>query len=67
LGDLVVVPYPQRAVAHIAGIIMAAEREVVPGFQPAVIGGTEFCKWSEFDHGIFPWFELIQRVRHAPV
>src|SRR5437879_10596119 len=52
--DLVVVPHPQRAVAHIFGIVVAAEREMVLGLQPAVVGAAEFCKWSEFDHGIFP-------------
>jgi hypothetical protein len=31
---------------------------MMPGFQPAVIGAAEFCKWSEFDHGIFPWFDF---------
>jgi hypothetical protein len=41
-------------VAHIAGVIVTSEREVVFGFQPAVIGAAEFCKRSEFDHGIFP-------------
>ena len=51
--DLVVVPNPQRAVAHIARVIVAAEREVMFCFQPAVIGAAEFCKGSEFDHGIF--------------
>jgi hypothetical protein len=23
-----------------------------------VIGAAEFCKWPEFDHGIFPWFDF---------
>jgi hypothetical protein len=26
--------------------------------QPAVIGAAEFCKWSEFDHGMFPVIEF---------
>jgi hypothetical protein len=44
--DLVIVPHPQGAVAHIIGIVMAAEREVMFCFQPAVIGAAELCKWS---------------------
>jgi hypothetical protein len=39
--------------AHIVGVVVAGEREVVFGLQPAVIGAAEFGKWSEFDHGIF--------------
>jgi hypothetical protein len=31
---------------------------VMFGFQPTVIGAAEFRKRSEFDHGIFPWFEF---------
>ena len=52
--DLVVVPHPQRAVAHIVRVVVAAEREVMLCLQPAVIGAAEFCKRSEFDHRIFP-------------
>ena len=51
--DLVVVPHPQGAVAHIAGVVVTAEREVVLCFQPAVVGGAELVEGSEFDHGIF--------------
>src|SRR3981189_1586845 len=51
--DLVVIPHPQRAMAHVGGIVMAAEREVMLCLQPAVIGAAEVCKGSEFDHGIF--------------
>src|SRR4029077_12903811 len=51
--DLVVVPHAQRAVAHIGGIIVTGEREVVSGLQPAVIGAAEFVERSEIDHGIF--------------
>jgi hypothetical protein len=32
--------------ADIAGVIMAAEREVMFGFQPTVIGAAEFRKGS---------------------
>ena len=39
--DLVVVPDPQRAMAHIAGIVVAGEREVMLGLQPAVVGAAE--------------------------
>jgi hypothetical protein len=39
--------------AHIVRVVVAAEREVVPGLQPAVIGAAELIEWSEFDHGIF--------------
>src|SRR5258708_22305835 len=39
--------------AQITRIVVAAEREVVPGLQPAVIGAAEFVERSKFDHGIF--------------
>src|SRR5882762_8012741 len=52
--DLVAVPNPQRTMAHIFRVIMAAEREVMFGLQPAVVGAAEFCERSEFDHGNFP-------------
>src|SRR6185437_8943918 len=51
--DLVVVPHPKRAVTHIVRVVMAAEREVVLGLEPAVVGGAELRKWPEFDHGMF--------------
>ena len=51
--DLVVVPHPQSAVAHIVGIIILAEGEVMLRLQPAVVGAAELCKGSEFDHVMF--------------
>src|SRR5258708_38928118 len=39
--------------AQFTRIVVAAEREVVPGLQPAVIGAAEFVERSKFDHGIF--------------
>jgi len=39
-------------------VIVTSEREVVLGFQPAVIGAAEVLQRSEFDHGIFPWLNL---------
>ena len=51
--DLVVVPHPQGAMAHIGGVVVAGEGEVVFCLQPAVIGAAEFCKWLEFDHWDF--------------
>jgi hypothetical protein len=38
--------------AHIAGVKMAAEGEVVPGLEPAVIGAAKPVERSEFNHGI---------------
>jgi hypothetical protein len=52
--DLVIVPHPQGAVAHIVGVVVAAEREVMLGFQPAMVGAAEFSERSEFNHGISP-------------
>ncbi len=40
-------------VADVGGIVMFAEREMVLGLQPAMVGAAEFVEWSEFDHGIF--------------
>jgi hypothetical protein len=51
--DLVVVPHPQAAVAQILRIVVAREREVMLGLQPAVIGAAELCKGFQFDHGMF--------------
>ena len=42
--DLVVVPHPQGAVAHIVGVVVAAEREVMLCLQPAVIGAAELLQ-----------------------
>ena len=42
-----------RAMAHIVRVVVAAEREVMLCLQPAVVGAAEFCKGSEFDHGMF--------------
>src|ERR1700759_4043340 len=51
-GDLVVVPHPQGAVAHVLRIVVVREREVMLRLQPAVVGAAELCKWFEFDHGM---------------
>jgi hypothetical protein len=40
-------------VTHIAGIVVTAEGEVMFGFEPAVVGGTELGERSEFNHGMF--------------
>jgi hypothetical protein len=37
---------------------VAAEREVMLRFQPAVVGAAEFVERSEFDHGMFLLFEF---------
>ena len=39
--DLVVIPHTQCAMTHIAGIVVTAEREVVLGFEPTVVGAAE--------------------------
>src|SRR6185312_2880580 len=52
--DLVVVPHAKRAVAHVLGVIVAAEGEVMLRLQQAMVGGAAFLKWSQFDHGMFP-------------
>src|SRR3954453_24133356 len=48
--DLVVIPDAQRAVAHIAGVVIAGKGKMVFCLQPAVVGAAERCKRSEFDH-----------------
>jgi hypothetical protein len=37
---------------------MTAEREVVLGLQPAMVGAAEFSERSEFNHGISPSLNL---------
>src|SRR3954451_14039310 len=39
--------------AHIVGIVVTAERKMMLCLQPAMVGGAELYKGSEFDHGIF--------------
>ena len=65
--DLVVVPHPQGAVAHIAGVVVTAEREVVFCFQPAVVGAAEPVEGSEFNHGIFPRVLLTALDMHFQI
>jgi hypothetical protein len=48
--DLVVIPNPQGTVAHIIGVIVTAEREMVLGLEPAVVGATKLVERSKFDH-----------------
>ena len=43
-------PATQGAVAHVAGIVVTAEREVMLGLEPAVVGAAELVERSEFDH-----------------
>src|SRR5262249_52340923 len=40
-GDLVIVPYPQRAPAHARGVGVLAEGKMVLGLQPAVVRACE--------------------------
>ncbi len=42
--DLVVVPHPDRAPAHAVRVVVAGEREVVVGLEPAVVGAAERAK-----------------------
>ena len=40
------------------GVVVAAEREVVLGFQPAVIGAAEFSKGLSSIMGYSSWFDF---------
>ena len=53
-GDLVVVPNAQRAPAHSGRVRKVAEREVVPGLEPAMIRGGKLIEWSAFEHRVSP-------------
>jgi hypothetical protein len=50
--DGVVVPHAQRAPAHAGGIAVVGEGEVVPGLEPAVVGGAQAVEGSAFDHAV---------------
>ena len=39
--DLVVVPHPDRAPAHALGIVVAAEREMMLGLEPTMVGAAK--------------------------
>ncbi len=47
--DLVVVPDAQVAVAHVGGIVVVAEGEVVLRLEPAVIRAAEFVEGPKFE------------------
>ena len=59
--DLVVIPHPQGAVAHIGGIVVVGKREVMLGLQPAVVRAAEFCKGFQFDHRFLPCLKFFER------
>ena len=48
--DLVVIPHPDRAPAHALRIVIAGEREVVLGLEPAVVGAAQALECSYLDH-----------------
>ncbi len=52
--DLVVIPDPKRAPVQAGRIVIAGEREMVAGVEPAVIGVAEAGKGADFDHGGSP-------------
>src|SRR6516165_2454078 len=62
-GNLVVVPHPKGAPAHSGGVHVLPEGKVVPGFQPAMIGGGELVEWSAFDHRVSPRMTCFARRR----
>src|SRR5262249_20892657 len=43
--------------------VVAREREVVLGLQPAVIGAAELCEGFQFDHCLLPLFEDFSTCR----
>src|SRR5450432_1134894 len=65
--DLVVVPHPQRTMAHIFGVVMAAKGEVVLGLQPAMVRAAELCERSEFDHENTPFESQARCQAMCPV
>ena len=49
-GDAVFVDYPQRAKAHLAGIVIIGEGKGVIGVQPAMIGVSAVLAFADGDH-----------------
>jgi hypothetical protein len=50
-ADRVVVPHADPAPAHPLGVVIAREREMVVGIEPAVIGVAEAIEGADIDHG----------------
>jgi hypothetical protein len=48
--NFVVVPDAKGAEAHIAGVVMTSEREVVLGLEPAMVGGGKLVEGPKVDH-----------------
>ena len=49
--DHIIVPHPQGPPLATRRIVVSAEREVVMGIQPTVIGGADGAERAKFDHG----------------
>src|SRR5262245_32847828 len=63
-GDLVVVPDAQSPVSHPLGVVIAREREMVLGLEPAMVGAAKRRVWPPVDHGRFP---LLQRSAYIAI
>src|SRR5690606_35477260 len=50
-GDVVVIDHPQRAKAHVPGILIIRERKSMRAVKPAEIGMTALTGCSENRHG----------------
>src|SRR3546814_20103803 len=45
-------PHAQRAPAHAFGIVIAREREMMAGVEPAVVGVAQAVEFANVDHGL---------------
>src|SRR3954452_13846808 len=50
-ADLVVVPHADPAPAHPGRVMIAREREMMAGVEPAVVGVAEAVEGADVDHG----------------
>ena len=52
--DAVVVDHPQRAEAHVLGVVIVAERKGVAAVEPAEIGPSALFGFAMMEHGLSP-------------
>jgi hypothetical protein len=57
--DPVVVDHAQAAKAHVARVVVLAERERVPAVEPAPVGPAAVLRASNRDHGMPPAYSCI--------
>src|SRR5262249_51269551 len=63
--DAIVVDHAQRAEPHLALVVVVTERERVPAVEPAPVGTSPACGFSNLDHGAL-LVSTVERLRRHP-